>query len=228
MDAGETGSTAEEARAKVAGKEGEEEGGSRPKVINFEHQADDLGVTCLQDLKIDTLGRDSKMLQGEVAAAAAAAASTAASEMMPPPPPADETPPSSRSKVASYRDIRGRFPQLFNKEGGGKADPEASGQEQPKKVNRTLFEAEESEKEKDSHPQKDLQKTPSSSSIKSNTQLVGTPVTENDPLGALRTPENSPVQESREAQQGLHKSATLPSAKPGDDILGENTLLPRI
>ena len=58
---------------------------------------------------------------------------------------------------------------------------------------------------------------------RSNTNLNCTPVTENDPLGAL-TPDTSPVN-----SKTLHKSATLPSVertpastsgKPDDDILG--------
>lgn len=36
---------------------------NKEKDIHFEHQENDLGVTCLQDLKIDSFGQDSKILQ---------------------------------------------------------------------------------------------------------------------------------------------------------------------
>ncbi len=176
-------------------------------MINFEHQADDLGVTCLQDLKLDTLGRDSKILEATVKELNGSANN------------ADEA--DSKGGRVKYTDIRGKFPHLFNKDGsnGEKNDDSQNNrtvpvfQEQDNSVDKPNVAEEDG-----SQSPPDLEKTPSSSSIQSRTNL-----TENDPLGALTTPEISPVQDAAV----LTKSATLPpssgsnaASKPGDDILG--------
>ena len=129
--------------------------------------------------------------------------------------------------VAKYSDIRGRFSNLFNSKS---VDHPDTGE-----TSRTLFQSEEAltyprgaseasednslqsqsiesldsqttkqEEDRFLSPNHKLHKTASSSSIRSS-QMVGTPVTENDPLGALSNA-NSPV-------QTMAKSMTLP---PGD------------
>jgi hypothetical protein len=131
--------------------------------------------------------------------------------------------PTSGGRV-KYTDIRGKFSHLFDKQNtsGGENQPDAG----VKRVNRSLFgSAEPSSPAEDQSFDSD--KTTSTPSFKSN-PLVGTPVVDNDPLGALRTPpETSPSTPAAVKGGGddshLPKSATLPTAekgKPGDDILG--------
>jgi len=192
--------TADEARLGEAPKRrlsfGEEDnavnvsGGNRNEDITFEHEADDLGVSSLQDLKLDAMGRDSKIVE------AASPSSTS-------------TQSSSTGRV-KYTDIRGKFTHLFEDKQQNKASVEEPNS--GKRVNRSLF--------TDESGETSLEKTASTSSLKSS-PLTATPVMDNDPLGALRTPPDeggNPL-----VEEGMHKSATLPAVekgKPGDDILG--------
>ena len=61
-----------------------------------------------------------------------------------------------------------------------------------------------------------LKKNPSSSSVRSN--LVGTPVTENDPLGALSSPTSTEADEARSAAS--EDAMKTPTRRVDDNILG--------
>lgn len=223
------------------------------KSIQFEHNPDDLGVSCLQDLKMDSLGADKKMLEKQ--SDQDSKPKLILNER-------DELETSGSVPTArhtgKYSEIRGRFSKLLNSKSIDQTDD-------GKKVNRSLFRSESADStnleqqvrdymepprgtseprsisedpsqspsvdsldQLDSLPnsptkrhdgklpplhennflslqENPLHKVASTSSIRS--VLVGTPVTENDPLGALSN-QPSPV-------NSIPKSATCPSGDLG-------------
>jgi hypothetical protein len=112
--------------------------------ITFEHRSDDLGVTSIKDLKMDSFGQDKHLLLpgGQT-------------KRDPKPrlmPPLEETGSenntaasvSTASAAKSYSDIRGKYPHLFHNNKSLDSDPSGA-INVTKKVNRSLFRSESTE-----------------------------------------------------------------------------------
>eukprot|EP00095_Tigriopus_kingsejongensis_P005877 snap_masked-scaffold38_size502422-processed-gene-3.3 protein:Tk05877 transcript:snap_masked-scaffold38_size502422-processed-gene-3.3-mRNA-1 annotation:"c-myc promoter-binding protein" len=188
--------------------------------IHFTHEPDDLGVSSIADIPVASLGQDHKLLLK--------------SQLSEKPKLLPEVA-NGPKQVTSYTSIRGKHSNLF--QGKDPPDTPTMGSTTGKKVNRSLFASSDSKSisddglsSPDSGPKlsvvnedssflstpSSLKKINSSSSIKA--PLVGMPLTDNDPLGALSN-QSSP-------SSTLPKSATSQSVeanlntKPDDNILG--------
>ena len=252
---------------------------SAHKSINFEHNPDDLGVSCLQDLKIDSLGADKKMLEKQTTMEEKPKLVLNEKEEI-----SMNVPSAAAKPAGKYSEIRGRFSKLLNSKSVDHPD-------EGKKVSRSLFRSESTDSanleqqvrdymepprgtsEPRSQMSEDQSQSPSIDSLESlpgspakrydsggpgklppldennflslktnplhkvastssiRSVLVGTPVTENDPLCALSN-QPSPV-------NSIPKSATCPIGEMGhltastsnlrvkEDILGKSSVCPQ-